>query len=125
MSTIQSKIWGSNIEIFRTDTVSVNILHIRKGGTCSLHTHRSKHNKFHVISGELKLMVESLLHPIHLYPFDGFVVCPGQAHRFQAMVSSVVVETVYVKLDSSDIDRKEPGYKEECLNSDLWRKLFV
>ena len=58
MSAPQEKIWGTNTEIFFTDTMSINVLHIDKGGTCSLHTHKSKYNKFHVISGELKLRVE-------------------------------------------------------------------
>lgn len=123
MSTAQSKIWGFNTEIFFTDTVSVNVLHIDKGGTCSLHSHKSKYNKFHVISGELKLRVESFDQLIHLHSGEEFTVYPGQEHRFRAEMLTVVVETVYTKLDVGDINRKLCGYVEECLNSDLWKEL--
>jgi len=125
MSTVQAKIWGTNTEIYHTEVVSVNVLHIVKGGTCSLHTHKSKHNLFYVISGELKLQVKYLGELI--FPPGGeWLVQAGQEHRFQAMVPTVVVETVFVKLDANDIDRKEIGYREDCLNSDLWRnKNFI
>lgn len=108
MSKKWDKIWGSNTELFSNDICSVNVLNIVKGGTCSLHSHRSNHNHFYVVSGKIKLLVEDGIHWLHLGQF--YTVYAGQEHQFSAEEDSVVVETVYVELNKLDIKRKSKGF---------------
>ena len=102
------KIWGTNNEIYSNDICSVNVLHIKKGGTCSLHTHKSKHNVFYVISGQLKIKTDkgdSVLSQGH-----SFTVFAETKHQFQALEDTVAVEVMFVKYDPQDIDRESVGY---------------
>ena len=122
MADVKQKVWGHNIEIYANTTVSVNILRVEKGGTCSLHTHKTKHNLFYVISGELKLSVfPQDLRVLHAG--DECRVVAGEEHRFQAIQDTVVVEVVFAELDSEDIHRKIVGYLEPSYNSNLWKRL--
>ena len=103
------KIWGENIEIFRSESVSVNILKIKKGYQCSYHHHRFKRNNFYVIEGELKICHEQ--GETILNKGESFEVRPPNKHQFVAMTDVVAVETVYVKLEDADIIRETEGGK--------------
>ena len=103
------KIWGTNEERHSNDVSSVNILRVKKGGTCSLHTHDSKFNTFYVISGLLRLILPYVT-KINIAPGKSFTVFPRSEHKFQALEDTVAVEIMFVKYDPHDIDRKELGY---------------
>ena len=107
---IKNKIWGENIEIFRNEVVSVNVLKIKKGYKCSYHHHRFKRNHFHVLEGELKICHEQ--GEIILREGESYEVRPPNKHCFVGMKKALVIETVYVKLEDADIIRKEGGGKE-------------
>lgn len=114
MSNCWPKIWGTNNEIYCNDLCSVNILEVKKGGTCSVHTHITKHNVFHVISGQLKIKTDkgnSILSPGH-----SFTVFAGTEHQFQALEDTVAIEVMFVKYDSQDIQRRSVGYVKEEKN---------
>ena len=53
----QSKKWGDVRRVFKSGTVSVHHLKIKKGGFCSEHRHQFKSNLFFVVSGNLKLII--------------------------------------------------------------------
>ncbi len=101
------KIWGENTEIFRNESVSVNILEIKKGYQCSYHHHRFKRNNFYVIEGELKIRHEQ--GETILNKGKSFEVLPPNKHQFVAMTDVLCIETVYVKLEDADIIRSDSG----------------
>ena len=108
---IIKKIWGENIEIFRNESVSVNILKIKKGYRCSYHYHRFKRNHFHVLEGELKIEHEQ--GETILREGESFEVLPPNKHCFVAMTEVTAIETVYVKLEDADIVRETQGGKND------------
>jgi len=112
MSECWPKIWGTNIEIYTNDLSSINILRIKKGGTCSLHTHVTKHNVFHVISGKLKIECTNLGESI-LQKDQSFTVFAGTQHLFCALEETVAVEIMAVKYDHADIQRETIGFIKE------------
>jgi len=106
---MKEKIWGENIEIFRSESVSVNILKIKKGFQCSYHYHRFKRNNFYVLEGELKIRHEQ--GETILNKGESFEVLPPNKHCFVAMTNVTAIEIVYVKLEDADIIREESGGK--------------
>ncbi len=112
MSDSWPKIWGTNIEIYANDLNSINVLRIKKGGTCSLHSHTTKHNIFHVISGKLKIDCGKLGDSV-ISKDQSFTVLAGTTHRFQALEDTVAVEIMMVKYDAHDIHRENVGSIEE------------
>lgn len=108
MSDSWPKIWGTNIKIYANDLNSINILRIKKGGTCSLHSHITKHNIFHVISGKLKIECGELGHSV-IGKDQSFTVLAGTTHRFQALEDTVAVEVMCVKYREDDIQRVDVG----------------
>ena len=109
MKNKTKKIWGENIEIFRNESVSVNILKIKKGYRCSYHYHRFKRNDFYVLEGELKIRHEQ--GETILRKGESLEVLPPNKHQFVAMTDTIVIETVYVKLEDADIIRSDSGGK--------------
>lgn len=106
---IKEKIWGENTEIFRNESVSVNILKINKGYKCSYHYHRFKRNHFHVLEGELKIRHDQ--GETILREGESFEVLPPNKHQFVGMTNVLAIETVYVKLEDADIIRETQGGK--------------
>ncbi len=105
------KIWGENIEIFRSESVSVNILKIKKDYQCSHHYHRFKRNNFYVLEGELKIRHEQ--GETIIREGESFEVLPPNKHQFVAMTDVLAIETVYAKLEDADIIRETQGGKDE------------
>lgn len=103
-----AKIWGVNNEIYSNDICSVNILSLKKGGTCSLHVHQFKHNLFYVISGKLKIHTE--LGDSILSSGQSFVILPNTKHLFAALEETIAVEVMFVKYDHADIKREKVGF---------------
>jgi len=108
--TIKKKIWGENIEIFRNESVSINILKIKKGYKCSYHYHRFKRNHFYVLEGELKICHEQ--GETILREGESYEVLPPNKHCFVGMTDVLVIEIVYVKLEDADIIRSTQGGKD-------------
>jgi len=113
MSDCWPKIWGTNTEIYHNDLSSINVLHVLKGGTCSLHTHKAKHNIFHVISGKLNIHTD--MGDSTILPGQSFMVLAGTKHQFQAIEETVAIEVMFVRYDPEDIRRESVGY----LNKDI------
>jgi len=103
------KIWGHNTEIFRTESVSVNVLRIKKGYKCSYHHHRFKRNHFYVLEGELKIKHES--GETILREGESCEVLPPNKHCFVGMTDVLAIETVHAKLEDADIIREDSGGK--------------
>jgi mannose-6-phosphate isomerase-like protein (cupin superfamily) len=104
------KIWGERRRILLTSTAEIDLLYLKKDSFCSTHSHKSKINKFVVISGRVR--IETEYDCITLTANESWIVEPPMVHRFFAEEDSVMVELAYVekgKIDPFDIDRFRPG----------------
>jgi len=108
MSDCWPKIWGKNVEVYANDLNSVNVLRIKKGGTCSCHSHKTKHNIFHVIEGTLVIDCPEMGQS-EIKAGQSFTVFAGTIHFFQALEDTIAIEIMFVKYDGNDIDRKNIG----------------
>jgi len=102
------KIWGTNSEIFSNDLCSVNVLRVKKGGTCSYHNHTSKHNIFYVLSGKLSIRTEH--GDTIIEPNQVFTVYAGTKHKFVGLEDTTAIEVMFVQYDSNDIQRDDVGF---------------
>lgn len=108
MSETWTKCWGRNTEIFKNSSTSVNFLELLKGGVCSWHFHRTKHNVFHIISGKVKVKTEH--NETILLPGQSLTVLSPMKHQFIAMEDSELIEVMYVQYSADDIVRETQGY---------------
>ena len=102
------KSWGEKWNLFQNDLCEVSHLKLKPWHRCSWHRHTSKFNKFYVLHGTLYMKVE-----------DGECACsagqifttqPGELHEFRTKEKSAeIIEIMYVKYDSHDIERKLIG----------------
>lgn len=106
------KIWGLRRRLLLTDTTEIDLVTLKKDTFCSTHKHKSKVNKFVVISGRVR--IESEYGSIELTANESFEVRPPLIHRFYALEDSIMVELAYVEegsIDSEDIVRISQGGK--------------
>lgn len=108
MSDTWPKCWGRNTEIFHNDTVSVNFLELVKGGVCSWHFHRHKHNIFSLVSG--KVLIKTEHNEIPLEPGNSILVQSPMKHQFEALEDSKMIEVMFVQYMSEDIIRETQGF---------------
>ncbi len=106
------KIWGKKIRIHLDDKNEIDLLYLKKDTFCSTHKHKTKHNKFIVVSGQVK--IESDLGNILLNANDSWTVLAPIKHRFLALEDSVMIEIAFVeegKIYPNDIERESLGGK--------------
>jgi len=111
MSEQWPKCWGRNTEIFKNDTVSVNLLHLIKGGVCSWHYHNYKNNTFHVVSG--KVLIKTEYSKTILEPGQSILIEAPMKHLFEALEDSKLIECMHVTYNPSDIVRLVEGYMKK------------
>ncbi len=100
------KVWGTRRRILLTDTIELDLLHLKKNTFCSTHFHKNKLNLFTVIKGRIR--IETEYGRIILRKNESFKVSPPLKHRFVALKDSIMVETAYVTkgiIDEDDINR--------------------
>jgi len=103
------KVWGSREVLYNDGNVGIHLLRLVKDGYSSWHSHKSKSDKFILISGEVKIATE--LGETVLKAGDSLVVDPPLMHQFIVSEDSVMVEISYSKLDPEDIIRLTQGGK--------------
>ena len=111
MSNIH-KIWGRRYRVHLDEKSEVDLLYINKNCFCSTHSHKSKINKFMVVSGVV--VIETEFGTTILKANDSWVVEPPMKHRFCGLEDSVMLEIAYVKesvIDPDDINRESLGGK--------------
>jgi mannose-6-phosphate isomerase-like protein (cupin superfamily) len=112
---IHSKVWGTTQCLFEKNNVEIHRIEAKKGGFCSIHEHKSKHNMFFVESGILKVTIKEDEQDDH--PTDSTIleagmatsVAPGQKHVFEVIEDCIAYEIYWVELDTNDIHRYEKG----------------
>jgi len=105
------KCWGTNVEIFRSDSVSVNFLQLLKGGVCSYHFHKSKHNIFYLISGRVLIRTEDGV--TTMSPGESVHVAALVKHQFEALEDSNLLEVMHIIYDPTDIVRETQGFMKK------------
>lgn len=111
MSDTWPKCWGKNIEIFKNDSVSANLLHLVKGGVCSWHFHKHKNNTFYVVSG--KVLIKTEYNETILEPEQSILINAPVKHLFEALEDSKMIEIMWVLYSPEDIVREVEGYKKD------------
>ncbi len=109
-----AKVWGVTQLGFALNGVEAHAIHIKEGGYCSKHSHQSKWNRFHVISGCLLVRVFPNLSTIQsddteLRNGQLTDIPPRLVHQFEAMEDTIAVEYYWTDLDSEDINRLTVG----------------
>jgi mannose-6-phosphate isomerase len=104
------KPWGYELIFAHTDRYVGKILHVHQGESLSLQYHEKKEETLYLVSGELKLTVESSgdRRELIMRPGDTFHVPPLLIHRMEAVVDSDVAEVSTPELD--DVVRLEDRY---------------
>jgi len=112
---IIEKKWGTDIDVFHRDNLSIHQIIINKGEGCSEHKHFHKYNRFIVISGILEITIwtrkEQGIRTFIIGPskdYAKFDVFPGVWHRFKALEDTIAIEIYWTKCDKLDILRREP-----------------
>ena len=103
-----AKMLGTNIEIFRSDSASVNFLQLLKGGVCSYHFHKCKCNTFYLISGRVLIKTEDGV--TIMSPGESVYVAALVKHQFEALEDSKMIEIMWIEYSSDDIVRETQGY---------------
>lgn len=106
------KVWGERRRIHIDDKNEIDLLYMKKDTFCSTHNHKTKINKFLVVSGQVR--IETEFATIVLTENEAWVARPPQKHRFYADVDSIMIEIAYVedgKIDPDDIERESQGGK--------------
>lgn len=106
------KIWGQRRRIHLDDKNEIDLLYLKKDTFCSTHSHKTKNNKFIVVSGVVEIHTE--YDKIQLGVNDSWTVLAPIKHRFVALEDSVMLEMAYVnngKIDPDDINRESLGGK--------------
>ncbi len=106
------KVWGTRRRILLTDTIELDLLHLKKDTFCSTHSHNKKINLFTIIEGQVR--IETEFGRITLRKNESFEVHPPLKHRFVALADSIMVESAFVekgKIDAKDINRRILGGK--------------
>lgn len=109
--SLQGKVWGETREIIKKNNTELHEIHIKKGGYCSKHLHKTKYNLFYVISGLLKVIIymDRLEDITIIKPSQQMIVPPGFYHRFEALEDTQAIEFYWAELNEIDIYREDTG----------------
>jgi mannose-6-phosphate isomerase-like protein (cupin superfamily) len=109
----QGKVWGSTLELFTKNNVSIHRIEINKNSCCSKHYHKHKHNIFFVEKG--KLLIKhwqndyDLIDETILVDGEMCSIPPMHYHQFIALEDTIAYEIYYVELEDKDITRENCG----------------
>jgi mannose-6-phosphate isomerase len=107
------KPWGYELIFAKTGRYVGKILHINRGESLSLQYHNVKEETLYVVSGALKLTVESDgdRRELPLRKGEAFHIPPRLIHRMEAIEDTDVAEVSTPELD--DVVRLEDRYGRE------------
>lgn len=111
MSETIIKAWGQETVLCNEDLYCAKYLDIIEGYQCSFHFHRVKKETFIVLSGSVKLEVDTPKDTLYLSPGDKYTLDPGRAHRFSAIGGDARILEVSSHHSDDDVIRLEPSRK--------------
>ena len=112
-----SKIWGQTRCVFASEYFQRHELRVIKGGFCSVHYHRGRANRFHVLSGQIQVIEWfSDRKTVHTLGPDNVLDVPSLVvHQFKVLEDGELVEEYWPDrvgsptISTSDIVRLSPG----------------
>jgi oxalate decarboxylase/phosphoglucose isomerase-like protein (cupin superfamily) len=110
----RDKLWGSEEWVVNNALYCGKLLRIKKGASCSLHFHTTKHETFYCQSGLVRIMLEDdgerMITRIVLEPGCSIEVPPKCPHMFVGLEDSVLIEfsTHHEDSDSHRITQSQP-----------------
>jgi mannose-6-phosphate isomerase-like protein (cupin superfamily) len=114
-----SKIWGLTKSLLDNPNFELHRIDIKKGGYCSKHYHKNKHNYFYVVSGILQIDVfredsdKKIVDSTILGPDESTSVPPTCIHKFIALEDTIAFELYWTTnqtyLEKDDIVRFDQG----------------
>ena len=113
MSHTQGKVWGKTKDIFKNANFELHRIEAKKGGFCSKHQHKHKHNAFYIEKGKLKITIYEtdydLIDETVVSTGELTTLKPGVYHRFEALEDTICYEIYWVELSYNDIERQDVG----------------
>ena len=121
MSIKYGKVWGSTIEVKKTENFSLHRLSIRAGGVCSKHKHDFKINGFFIEKGKLLIRTwkdsQGLIDETILTDSQYTEVDPLEYHQFEALEDTICYEFYFNNPISEDIIRESQGFDKGASKS--------
>ena len=111
------KPWGYELIFAKCDRYAGKILHVNRGECLSLQYHNRKEETLYVLSGELKLTIESNgdRREVALRAGEAFHIPPLLIHRMEAVEETDVAEVSTPELD--DVVRLDDRYGRTGTNA--------
>jgi len=106
------KVWGTTRCVYVGPFSETHIINAKAGGYCSQHSHLYKWNRFHVISGKLKITLYKKYGEDVTILTDGMTsdVPPNIKHKFEALQDTLCLEIYWIdELNPKDIQRVTSG----------------
>lgn len=115
MSFVRGKVWGKTLTVADSPFVHIERISILPNSRCSVHEHKFRPNGFHVIKGQLTIVVKKndydLTDRTVLNAGDTTMVDPTEFHSFETGRQGCEAIEWYTPqpLDRSDIRRLDVG----------------
>ena len=111
---VSGKVWGQTSKIFEENNVEIRRIMGIKGGKSSTHRHLAKLSMFFVETGSIAIYIEKndykLVDRTVLKAGQSTIIKPHEYHHFEVLEDDTVCYEIYwVKLDGTDIERRDCG----------------
>jgi len=117
------KFWGWVQSIAITDAIHVAHAYVKSGGFSSKHKHEVNYNRFHIVSGKLRIDIyrNDNEETVDLVSGDTLDIEPQVWHRMTALEDTHVIEIYWAtdgqSINAEDIVREDNGgVKVPCVN---------
>ena len=105
---ITQKPWGYEYEVFSTEDVSIQVLHINPNAETSFHCHPNKDTCLIILEGEVLCRIT--LDQYNLYSDDTLLIERGVFHKTTALLNPVTLIEIETPNNKNDIVRFQDAY---------------
>ena len=105
---ITQKPWGYEYEVFSTEDVSIQVLHINSNAETSFHCHPNKDTCLIILEGEALCRIT--LDTKGLYPDDTLLIERGVFHKTTALLNPITLIEIETPNNKNDIVRFQDAY---------------
>ena len=100
---ITQKPWGYEYEVFSTESVSIQVLHLNPNSETSFHCHPNKDTCLIILEGEA--LCKLGLDQYGLYPDDTLLIGKGVFHRTTTLLNPVTLIEIETPNNKNDLVR--------------------
>ena len=105
---ITQKPWGYEYEVFSTENISIQVLHLNPNSETSFHCHPIKDTCLIILEGEA--LCKIALDQYGLYPDDTLLIGKGVFHRTTTLLNPVTLLEIETPNNKNDIVRFQDSY---------------